>query len=121
MENAGDPEQVKRADRLERRRAAEVEARMVAVLSAPEGRGFVWDVLSAGGVFASVLASTPELVYYNAGRQDYARNIMLDAINVAPALYLLMEREARERDEKAKKDAEAAHQSGEGDTEEIDQ
>jgi hypothetical protein len=96
VKNAGDPQQVKRAARVERRRQQREIDDIVAVMHSPEGRRFVAARIRICGVYGSVWEASAK-IHYNAGRQDVGHQLMADIIAAAPELYTLMETEAREQ------------------------
>lgn len=95
VKNAGDPQQVKRAARVERRKQQREVDDIIAVMSTPEGRRFVAARIKRCGVYGSVWEASAK-IHYNAGRQDTGHELMADVISAAPDAYTLMEREARE-------------------------
>lgn len=97
VRNAADPQQVKNAGRSEKRRAAQFFDNLRAVMGTNYGRAVLWDLIRDAGVFESIYHPS-SAIYYNAGRQDYGHKLMAQIITADPALYILMEREARERD-----------------------
>src|SRR5262245_38935415 len=108
VKNAADPQQVKRADRKERRTEEIRLAAYATVMASPEGRFVMWDLLGMAGVFRSVYAGG-DLTAYNAGRQDFGHELMAMLLRVDEPCYEAMEREARFRARRDATENEAAH------------
>lgn len=96
VKNASDPQQVRRAERAERRAAAEQRAALRAVLDTPEGRRVFWGLLSDAGVYRSIWSPNAQ-IHYNAGRQDFGHELQARLLEADENLYDLMAREARAR------------------------
>lgn len=92
--NASDRKQIKSAKQkekwLERQRAADLHAVMMTV----EGRRFYWALLGETGLNESVMQAGPEMIQYHAGRQDFGHKLYVRVITKEPDLYLLMQQEA---------------------------
>lgn len=97
MANAADPKAVKEAARKDKERAARYRDNLQEVLGTPSGRLVMWELLSVAGVFESMFHRDAGVMAYNAGRQDFGHRIMADILAADETLYLVMEREARER------------------------
>lgn len=108
VKNASDPQQVKRASRVERRREVRAHDDIIALMNTAEGRRFVWSRISKCNVFGSVWEPSAK-IHYNAGRQDTGHELMADVIAASPELYSLMEREARELQRREQAEIEAGH------------
>lgn len=106
--NAGDPQQVKTARRLEARREQFTIDMLVATMSQPSGRAFIWELLSRCGVFSSIYRQSSE-IYYLAGRQDVGHELLELCTTASKDLYLLMESEARNRAERENRETDALH------------
>lgn len=108
VRNAADPQQTKRAARIERRREERDAADLVAGMQTSEGRRMLWTRIKKCGVFQSVWEPSAK-IHYNAGRQDVGHELLADVINASPDLYSLMEREARELQRREHMEIEAGH------------
>ena len=106
--NAADRDQVRRAGRKDRDRAARVATDAAAVLASTHGRRFCWDLLERAGVYRSIWDPTAR-IHYNAGRQDFGHELMALLVSAQPDLYLLMEQEARARQKRDDAETDAAH------------
>lgn len=104
--NAGDPQQVKNARRLEARREAFTMDVLKATMTNPAGRAFIWELLSRCGVFSSIYRQSSE-IYYLAGRQDVGHELLDLCMQASKDLYLLMEKEARDRAERENRETDA--------------
>lgn len=78
----------------QRRRAEEKahqqRADLERVLSSPEGRRFVWRVITAAGTFGASFTGELATGAYAEGRRAVGIALMQEAQRVAPALYLQM-------------------------------
>lgn len=108
VQNAADPQQVRRARRKDAQADAVRVAALQAVMTTGEGRMVMWDLLGRAGVFRSVYAPGEEIRYL-AGRQDFGHELMADLLRADEASYELMEREARQRARREATENEAAH------------
>lgn len=106
--NAADPRQVKRAGRLERDRAEQLRAHVVAVLTTESGRAVFWELLERAGVYRSIWTPNSE-IHYKAGRQDFGHELMALIVDASEEGYELMEREARARRKRDERSTDAAH------------
>jgi hypothetical protein len=104
--NAGDPRAVKTAKRLQARREAFALDQLQATLKTPAGRAVIWDLLTRTGVFASIFRQSSE-IYYLAGRQDVGHELLALCMQAGKDLYLLMETEARNRQERDDREIDA--------------
>lgn len=109
VKNAADPAQVKRAGRIERDKAKEFGALMQATMASADARALLWALLGRAKIYQSVFHRDSNVMAYNAGRQDFGHEIMAEIIAADPALYLQMEREARDRDTRDERLNDAAH------------
>jgi hypothetical protein len=97
VQNAASPAETtaaqKRRERRERRRHRVLKA----VLSTPEGREYLWDLIARAGVYETPFAIEPVLMAFKAGRQNFGLEIVKELTQNHPAEFLAMEREARSR------------------------
>jgi hypothetical protein len=92
--NAADQKQVRGAKKKEKEIGIGRAQDLRAVMSMPEGRRFVWWLLGECGVSATVMRGGPDLVEYNAGKQDVAHMLQARIIKLDPDNYLAMQNEA---------------------------
>lgn len=96
--DASDPKHVKekrKAARQEEQARAEM---MNAIMSIPQGRKWIWELLSWCNIGHSVLNSNPYLMAHSSGQQDVGFRIMADAMMNQDS-YLQMIKEAKERED----------------------
>jgi hypothetical protein len=92
--NAADQKQVRGAKKKEKEIGIGRAQDLHAVMSTLEGRRFVWWLLGECGVSATVMRGGPDLVEYNAGKQDIAHMLQARIIKLDPDNYLAMQNEA---------------------------
>lgn len=109
VRNAADPQQVKDAGRRDKRDVALFDDQLRAVLDTPAGRALLWAILRRSGLYTTVFHRDPGVMAFNAGRQNFGQELLDAVIAADRRLYLLMEREARERDSRDDAAVEAAH------------
>lgn len=107
VSNAGDPKQVKEAARVEKSRAERFGLDLKGTLETMPGRALLWALIGRARVYGSVFHRDAGVMAYNAGRQDFGHELMAEIISTDPALYLTMEREARDRDTRDRAEEEA--------------
>lgn len=91
--NASDPRQVAKAQRREKRKAAQADDDLRAILSEPEGRRFVWRLLGFTGIFRTSFTGNSE-TFFNEGKRIVGLTVFADAHRVCPDLYAVMSKEA---------------------------
>lgn len=115
VRNAGDEEQVRRADRL----AADAEAQRLVcyrqVLSTPAGRFVLRDLIVATGVFQPVWTTSAE-IHKKAATHDFGLQVMKTLQDVDLELYQLMEREWWQRQTRQARTTAATHAATGGQT-----
>jgi hypothetical protein len=92
--NAADQKQVRGAKKKEKEIGIGRAQDLHAVMSTAEGRRFVWWLLGECGVSATVMRGGPDLVEYNAGKQDVAHMLQARIIKLDPDNYIAMQNEA---------------------------
>lgn len=108
VKNAADPNQVRNAERIERRRERDRLAALRATLDSPAGRAALMDILEDCGVFRSIWHPSAQ-IHYNAGQQDLGHQLQARIIAASEEHYELMEREARARRRARAQETDAAH------------
>lgn len=82
---------------------------LVAVMGTPEGRRFVWQLISDAGVFkTSFVASDPSATAFNEGQRARGLAILARLQDEAPDLYLKAQSEHVESEKRAQELREAA-------------
>ena len=98
VKNAADPKQVERAGHKQRyNRKMELED-VRDILETPAGRRTFWRYLTECRVFGSVFNNSGSMTYFNEGRRDVGLKIMADITEANDEAYLLMMREAKDRE-----------------------
>lgn len=114
VRNAGSERQVRRAARTERERDERFRDGLLAVMSTPRGRAFVWGLLEEAGVYRSVWDQHGQQMARNVGRQDYGHWLLAELLETDEGLYQLMERESRAWKRREDKETDAAQGGDEG-------
>lgn len=70
-------------------------ADLVAVMGTPEGRRFVWKILSDGNIFSLSFNANFGVMGFNDGKKSVALGVYMDIHRYCFDLYQEMEREAR--------------------------
>lgn len=100
IKNAADPQQLKRAGRIETQRAERDRADLQNVVSSEQGRRFVWKLLCESAVFQqSFVQGAADLTAFNEGRRRIGLGLMLDLAAIDPTLYHRMAKEAHDLEE----------------------
>ena len=96
VRNASDPSQVKKAGRdekeLKRRERNDIEF----LLSSPQGRRFLWKLLSGCGIYELSYITDSDMTAFNEGRRSVGNNILADILDVNPDGYSALIKENRE-------------------------
>lgn len=108
VRNAGDRDQVRRAERMARRRGARFTDALRGVLATPAGRIVAWELLHRARVYESIWDPSSK-IHYNAGRQDFGHELLALIVEADGTLYLEMEREARAYQQAEDRETDAAH------------
>lgn len=99
MSNAGDPQQRRRAEYVERRREKERRAATARVMSTPEGRYVMFDLIRRMGVFSKLWVPSAEL-HALVGVRDFGLDLMQQLQVSEPEMFQLMEREWWQREQR---------------------
>ena len=59
----------------------------------PEGREWLWDVLTMCRLYVNAFSSDPTVMAFNCGMQNVGQRLLADIIEAAPELYLAMQQE----------------------------
>jgi hypothetical protein len=110
VDNAADPQQVARADRIERERAARDANDARWVLSTPVGRRFVrkW-LIERTGVYRSAFAQDPIIMAGLAAVQQEGQTFIAYLEETCPERYEEVEREARAERVRTSQESAASH------------
>lgn len=82
---------------VEAKRGEAQSARTKFVMSTPEGRSFVWDVLASTGLFRQSYVPDSNGTAFNEGQRSVGLRMYADLETHCPEQYLLMQREAVQR------------------------
>lgn len=93
VRNAGDEEQVKKADHAEKRIEYQADNDLYAVMSEAQGRRFVWSQLKA--LYQNPFGLDPHATAYACGVLAAAQALLADVVRVCPDLYLKAQVEAQ--------------------------
>lgn len=86
-----------------------------AVMDSPEGRRFVWRMLSEAGVFRpSFIAGAADVTAFNEGSRNFGLILLAEIMAELPESFLIMQREAVNHEQYNKRNAQS--NSGSGDT-----
>ena len=80
----------KRQEKLERR---EDLNDLIAVMSTPQGRRFIWRLLTKARIFSSPYAGSTNDTMMNLGEHNLGLFVMTEVIDACPDKYLLMQNE----------------------------
>lgn len=80
------------AERNKARRERELED-LLKVLSSPEGRRFVWRILSAAGIFRSSFAPDDRGTSFREGQRDIGLMVLEDVMLRKPERFVQMQQE----------------------------
>lgn len=107
--NAADEAQVKAAGRSKRRAEDHRHDLLAAQLSTPRGREFVWVELDRAGVFAEILATSMEAVFWHVGRRSAAHALFMECMLEHPEAFRQMQAEAAARLKRDEHERKALH------------
>jgi hypothetical protein len=86
--NAADREQVEKAEKKEKRRDIREAGDLSALLEMATFQRWAWRLLEKASVNSSVISHSPEMTYYNAGKQDFGHWLMDEFEKARPGSYL---------------------------------
>lgn len=109
VKNAADPEQVEKAGRRVNRRERVRLEHYGAVMRTPAGRAVMWDLLERAGLYETSFDREALIMARREGRRGLGLELLAQLIELEPALYLVMEQEARIRQSQADSETDAAH------------
>jgi hypothetical protein len=90
--NASDEEQVKGRQKDKKKRALIIRIALKRLMSSPDGRAWMWDILSSCGAFRSSFDRDPIMMAFNEGRQDVGHELIgqIHSLDGGPELYMRM-------------------------------
>lgn len=86
--NAADRQQVEEAGKKEKRRAVHQGDDINSLMDQPAFLRVAWRLLDEASVNSSIVGSTPEMTYYNAGKQDYGHWLIKELETARPGAYM---------------------------------
>ena len=81
-----------KADKVKRRRDRELSD-LRFILKTPEGRRFIWGLLSTAGIFHSSFSLNDAQTNFNEGRRSIGLKYLSDLMETKPDAYLYMQQE----------------------------
>ncbi len=88
--------------KAEKAAAQQADDDLHAVMKTPNGRRFVWRLMTQAGVLAASYAADPTATAFNEGRRSIGLNLMREIQRVCPDLYVASLREDLQAKEEAK-------------------
>jgi hypothetical protein len=104
--NAGDAAQVNKRQKSQKTRDLQKKAALRKLMGEPEGRMWMWGLLTRCGAFRLSFATDALIMAFNEGRRDIGNHLMAEITRLSPELYMKMVVEAQQ-EEKAKADTDA--------------
>jgi hypothetical protein len=92
--NAADARQVRAASRAEEKREEQFRGSLKAVLSTPEGRRVLGELLDRAGLYRTSWDPSAR-IHFNEGRRNFGLELLAQIQEASEELYLDMEREMR--------------------------
>lgn len=92
VKNAASKKQVESAEAKERRLLEQRRNDVIAVLSTPQGRRFLWRLLAKCNAFSSI-HETSAKIHYNSGKQDVAFDLLREIDDADPEMFFKMRTE----------------------------
>ena len=98
MTDLSDPRAVRERNRSLKLAAKQRQEMIMAVMSMPQGREWVWDILEWCHPFANPFRESPTQTAFLAGEMNIGQRLLAEVQAATPDLYMQMTTEARERD-----------------------
>lgn len=86
--NAADKQQVEEAGKKEKRGRLHDNDDLNSLLDQPAFLRVAWRLLDEASTLSSIIGSTPEMTYYNAGKQDYGHWLIKEFETARPGAYM---------------------------------
>jgi len=96
VKNAADEAQVKAGKRAEKQKELTEKQDLLWLLSERSGRRIYWKWLSACGIFRQSFGEGNDKTNFNEGKRAIGNHMMADLIEIKPAAYAQMTKEAKE-------------------------
>lgn len=92
--DASNPDQVKERERSAIRREKEHREVLVTLLSTPQGRNWMWEILDSCNVYAQSYApGNPDVTVFNEGRRSVGNQILAGIMRASPDLVVTLIKE----------------------------
>ena len=90
VKNAADPKQVKAAE--ERIKLEELTSKgdLISLLNLPEGKRFIWKLLSRCGIFESSFNHSGSIMYFNEGKRQIGLQLLSEITDHYPEAMINM-------------------------------
>lgn len=98
MYNAGDRKDVRKAEKAARLSAVQRQSAVSGIMSVTGGRHWMHDVLVSCHCFATTFAIDPHASAFNEGQRSIGLLLLADIMSASADNYVLMMREANERE-----------------------
>lgn len=98
--DAGDEAQVKAKQKKNRLAIQQRQDDLKAVMGTPAGRRHIWHVLEMAGVYSDTGHTDPVMIGRFLGRRSLGNELLAELVSVCLPEYLLMESEARNKQQK---------------------
>ncbi|SPJ15389.1 conserved hypothetical protein [Syntrophobacter sp. SbD2] len=96
--NAGDAQQVAKAKSRQKTRELQKKAALRKIMSDPEGRMWMWDLLSRCGVYHSSYSSDALAMAFHEGHRNIGLHLTAEINRLSPELYTRMVSENQEKE-----------------------
>ncbi|MGO8944257.1 MAG: hypothetical protein ACLQJ7_11365 [Syntrophobacteraceae bacterium] len=96
--NAGDAQQVAKAKSKQKTRDLQKKAALRKIMSDPEGRMWMWDLLSRCGVYHSSYSSDALAMAFHEGHRNIGLHLTAEINRLSPEMYARMVAENQEKE-----------------------
>ncbi|MFZ0945697.1 MAG: hypothetical protein WB930_00020 [Syntrophobacteraceae bacterium] len=96
--NAGDAQQVAKAKSKQKTRDLQKKAALRKIMSDPEGRMWMWDLLSRCGVYHSSYSSDALAMAFHEGHRNIGLHLTAEINRLSPEMYARMVSENQEKE-----------------------
>ena len=100
VRNAGDVQQIRKAEQKSRLRIKEELADIRALIESPVGRRFFWRYLGICGINQeSFVPGAPDSTAFNEGKRNIGNRLLSDIMEAKAEAYIQMMQEAKKKEE----------------------
>ena len=93
-ENLGEAEAVQERKSKSKLKQRDRDDFLKAVMNTPEGRSWIWDMLSICGVYQNPFTPDAAATAFRCGEMNIGQQLLADVVRAAPDLYITMQKEA---------------------------